>query len=235
MNISRLSRPLVALSLLAAAAPGHALVNGGFEETPTHPYNGSIDGFEELDPGSTAIEGWVVFQPVGAGSGTGVDWINSYWQAGEGNFSLDLNQTGRGGIRQIITGLTAGVTYYVNFLYSGNPTKNQPDSPNKRALFTYGNIGSTESTTLQYNVNAFGNTYSDMKWQQATYSFVSDGSAAIIRLASLTPGATGMAFDAFSISAAPDSATWLSMILGFGIAGTALRRSRQAKVAAATA
>lgn len=95
------------------AADAQTIINGSFEE----PGHANTD-FLFLQPGSTAITGWTV-------GGSGVDWFTGNYvffagldpSASDGNYKVDLVRgQGQGGsISQVVTGLIAGGTYYLNF------------------------------------------------------------------------------------------------------------------------
>jgi hypothetical protein len=204
----------VALALAAATASTPAfsqtIANGGFDQTSP---SGSYQTVSSLP-------GWTV-------SGD-IDLIGSYWSSQAGGRSIDLNGNGPGGISQTITGLTPGTTYIVSFFISGNPDNSFNPNP-KTALLT---LGSGPGTPISYTLTA-ANTSSTMNWLAQSYSFVASGTTAFLGLQSTTAGSWGMAVDSFVISAAPEPATWGMMIMGFGIAGLALRRRRS--MVAATA
>jgi len=190
------------------AAQAVTITNGNFESGPA--VGGG--GFTTIDSG-TALTGWNV-------TDGGIDYIGSYWtgQAGAGSHSIDLNGNSAGAISQTLNGLTAGVTYVVSFFISGNPDNGQQPNP-KQATLLLGN----SSNPVSYTLTAV-NSSSSMNWQRVSYSFLASGATALLALTSTTPGAYGLAVDNFSISAAPDAATWLTMILGFGLVGAAMRR-----------
>jgi choice-of-anchor C domain-containing protein len=207
MKIVAISAALIAVS---AAAPAFAvsIANPSFELTDS-----SLDpnaAFVTAGPGQ--LPGWTV-----TGS---VDQIFTYWQAQSGARSIDLNGNGAGSIEQTLTGLTAGTQYLVSFFVSGNPD-NRAVNP-KTATLTLGSA----SNLVSYSLTAANNT-NNMLWQQVSYSFTADNSgSALLRLASNSNDAYGLAVDNFSIAAVPEPATWAMMIVGFGIAGVAVRRRR---------
>ena len=192
----------------STAAQAVTIVNGNFESGPAV----GAGGFTTLGSG-TSLPGWDI-------TGGGVDYIGSYWTgaAGVGSHSIDLNGNSSGAISQTITGLTAGVNYVVSFFISGNPDNGKNPNP-KSAVLLLGNTADLISYTLTAQ-----NTKTTMQWEQVSYSFLATGTTALLALTSTTPGAYGLAVDNFSISAAPDAATWLTMILGFGLVGAAMRR-----------
>lgn len=167
------------------------------------------------------LDGWLI--------GGTIDHIGSYWQSADGDgASIDLNGNGIGSIEQTLTGLTNGVTYLVSFYISGNPDNNRAPLL-KTATLTLG----SGTNAVSYSVDT--NTRGNMEWERVSYSFVADGTEALLRLASTTGGSYGLAVDNFSISAVPEPATWAMMIGGFGAAGVTLRRRRRVMGRAATA
>lgn len=199
---------------LAGSAQAVTIANGGFENGL---FEVGPDGFQELDAGSTAMTGWTI-------GGNGVDWVSSYWEQLPGSSkSIDLHQMNIGSIEQLITGLTPGLQYFISFFVA--PNNSQGTNLPKSAELAFG----SDSVIVTYNTTG-ANTLANMGWEERTYSFVASQSDQLLKLTGMiTPGddsRTGLAVDNFSISAAPDSATWLTMIVGFGAAGTMLRRQR---------
>ena len=190
----------------STAAHAVTIVNGDFEQGPAV----GAGGFTTITAGN-GLPGWT----INDGS---VDYIGSYWtgQAGAGSHSLDLNGNDEGTISQTIQGLTSGVTYVISFFISGNP---DGGNATKKAGLTLGGSFAPVTYTLSST-----NSTTNMNWEERTYSFVATSATALLVLTSRSEGAYGLAVDNFSISAAPDAATWLTMILGFGLVGAAMRR-----------
>lgn len=208
---------VLALSMAVPnAAHAVSIQNASFEQ-----FNPGLDpaGFFTTLSGNQ-LPGWTI------DSGTTVDHIGGYWQAspGGGSNSLDLNGNGVSAIQQTLSGLSAGTEYIVSFFISGNPDNGfGPNAPNpKVAQLTLGGTSAMVSYTL-----TAANSRSNMLWEQVSYSFVADNSGeALLRLASVSGNAFGLALDNFSITAVPEPATWMMMIMGFGIAGMAIRRRK---------
>ena len=201
---------LGALALIAMPTTAHAgaFVNGGFETGPAVP---GSPGFTTLGSGSTAITGWVV-------TGDGIDYIGSYWQNAEGNRSIDLSGSGPGGIMQTFDTIV-GVTYNVQFMLAGNPD----GGPQTKVLSTVasGNLPQINS------FNIANSTLSDMKWIPVTYSFVAGADTTTLAFTSGTQTAFGPALDAVSVTAVPEPTTWALMLVGFGLIGGVMRRTRR--------
>ena len=96
---------IATLALCLATTQADAQVQNGSFETPGCPG----DFFCTNGP----ITGW---QNYGS-----IDVVNSFWPAGDGVISLDLNGVTQGGVGQTLTGLTVGATYDLSFLLSKNP------------------------------------------------------------------------------------------------------------------
>jgi Protein of unknown function (DUF642)/PEP-CTERM motif len=206
-NLMRIATLIAASTLALAGVPAHAvaIVNGSFEGT--NPSN----SFDTV----SSLQGWNV--------GGTVDLIGSYWTAQDGNNSIDLSGNGPATLSQTVNGLAAGTSYVVSFFISGNPD-NQGNTPaTKTATLTLGG----SSFPVSYTVIG-SNSSSNMQWQQVSYTFLAGSSSALLSLAgSPANGPYGLAVDNFSIAAAvPEPASWLMMILGFGLVGAGLRRRR---------
>jgi choice-of-anchor C domain-containing protein len=213
-----LAAGIAALALAAAAPAGAvAIVNGSFENASVNP--GA--GFTTLGNGSTAIDGWVV-------GGLGVDYIGGYWQAADGVRSIDLSGNNKGGISQVLNGLTVGQVYTVHFDLAGNP---DGGSPTKVAVASDG--GSQSSV---FFFPQAGNTKADMGWTPEMFSFTATDTSAKLTFSATVNDAFGPALDNVSITGGvPEPASWALMIMGFGGVGAAMRSRRRAQAVMQTA
>lgn len=201
-------RKLIIAGLAAAALPGiaqaAAFTNGSFEQG-TDPGN-----FTNADTTSTAITGWTV-------TSGNVDYIGTYWTAGDGSRSVDLTGGAPGTLSQTFD-TAAGTSYLVRFLLAGNPA----GDPSVKTL----NVSATGGSTASYTFDDTGKTLSNMGWTAFTYGFTATGGSTTLSFASTTAGSYGPALDGVSVSAVPEPATWAMMIGGFGLVGGTLRRRR---------
>ncbi|MFD1786666.1 choice-of-anchor C family protein [Sphingomonas floccifaciens] len=191
----------LALALVPASANAAGFINGGFEQGPAN-----VDPWITLGNGSTALTGWVV-------TGDSIDLKGNYWQAREGNRSIDLNGNGPGGIMQTFDTIV-GTTYNVKFSLAGNP-----DARNQKV------VSSVASGSLP-NVYTFDlpNSHQNMMWQDLSYSFTAASTTTTLSFTSGNDSAQGPALDAVSVTAVPEPATWAMMLIGFGGIGASMRR-----------
>lgn len=198
-----------------ASASVNLLTNGSFE-TGTYVNGGS--NFETLFGGSNAINGWV----VNSGS---IDWINTYWGAGAGNFSVDMSGNGAGSISQSFNS-TVGQTYNVSFMLGGNPD----GGPTVKSIdvFINGELHTFTFDTTGVSKNAMG-------WQTFSFNFTSNTAIQNLTFASSGESPWGPAIDNVSVSAVPEASTWMMMLIGFaGIGFITYRRARKLPVAFAS-
>lgn len=202
-----------AAALAAGNAGAVTLVNGSFEDG-TNP--GAT--FITLAPGSMDLTGWTI-------GGSGVDYIGGYWDASDGNRSLDLSALSAGQISQTLFDTVAGARYRVSFDVSGNPDGGQ------RTVRLVASVTGGIAEVYSYVVTA-ANSTSNMLYQTFTYDFVASGDPQDIQFLSLEENPFGPALDNITISQVPEPAAWVLMIAGFGLVGFAARRRRMTTVAA---
>jgi hypothetical protein len=135
----------------------------------------------------------------------------------EGAQYLDLvGQSSTGDISQFLN-TVAGQVYTLTFAYSNN-------------IFSGAAAASAEVTigTLDAIITHNTATTTDLDWSIFTGTFVGTGSPMELEFASILGDQNGSIFlDAISVSATPEPGTWLMMILGFGLAGGAIRRRKR--------
>lgn len=194
------------LALACAAGPAHAasIVNGSFESATVNPGG----GFVTLGTGSTAITGWTV-------TGGSIDYIGGYWQAQDGQRSVDLAGSSLGTLAQTFSTI-ANVTYEVTFWISKNPDGG--------AVVRTGTISAGANSGL-FTYSA-SNSRANMNWVQDTFRFTATGSSTTLSFAANADAGCcfGPALDNVGIAVVPEPASWALFILGFGAIGAALRR-----------
>ncbi|WP_216361440.1 choice-of-anchor C family protein [Candidatus Chloroploca asiatica] len=147
----------------ATPAPGSSIVaNGSFEE----PDVGS--SWQTLSSGAT-IGAWI----VEAGD---VDLVGTYWQAADGNQSLDLAGGGTGSVYQDLV-TQAGSTYVLRFAMSGNP-----DSAGLKQMEVY--WGGTLLDTLTFDTT--GKSHANMGWVIYTYTVTTNAPTTRLQFTGLT-------------------------------------------------
>ncbi len=200
---------------LPSAAQAASLVNGSFEDGFGQPAAG---GFVSLPSGSTAITGWTV-------GDNGIDWIDDgYWEASDGQRSLDLSRIAAGSIAQTFATIV-GAIYTVTFDLAGNP-----DGPNETKVQVTSVNGPPFQQLFFFDVGP-GNTRQNMGWETKSFTFTANSNQSTLTFGSATDTPFGPAIDNVSVQAVPEPGTWLMMIVGFGLLGGMLRGRRRAAVA----
>jgi len=168
----------IVMCLFMSTNASAQVINGSFE---TGTCNGA---FTTVLAGQTNITGWTV-------GGHSVDYICFYWQASDGNRSIDLNGNGPGGLSQVV-GTTAGYTYQVTFDMSGNPD----GAPTVKLL----SVSADGENSTQYSYTIGTNTHADMEWETNNYYFTATDTSTILDFLTNTTGFYGPALDNVSIS-----------------------------------
>ncbi|MBC8089340.1 MAG: DUF642 domain-containing protein [Phycisphaerae bacterium] len=163
------------LGLAALLVGGSSLqaqvVNGGFESP-----------FCSFICINTTVTGWTNYGSI--------DHIGSLWQAASGNSSIDMNGDFRGGIGQVVTGLTAGRTYDLSFIMSKNPVLASADMD---VLWLTANPGAnffTAAPGTLFNYTG-SNSSTNMLWTARNTSFVATATSMFLGFRSQELGARG--------------------------------------------
>jgi choice-of-anchor C domain-containing protein len=172
----KMKKMLMMFFVLAFSSSIFAQSNGSFEEGLNDPGDYWITLFGD---NTTAITNWTV-------SGHSVDYIGSYWQASDGERSIDLNGLGTGAISQTVETIP-GMTYQATFDMSGNP-----DAGAGVKLMSVSANGAS-SQTFQYITGT--NTRDDMQWASHIYYFTATDSTTLLTFASQIEGWFGPVLD----------------------------------------
>ena len=208
-----------ALGVAASAARADLLSNGSFEDNSCGPAE-----FCTVISGGAPLPDWTL-----AGSVNVV--ANSYWQAGQGLWSIDLNGDAPGTISQSFMPLATGPNLYsLTLMLSGNP-QGQPFDKELRvelgnATFLQGN---PSQIVLTFNTSSFPNRLqpiTDMMWaMKGSYLFTADSVDDVtVTFASFTPGASGPVLDNIVVTQVPEPVSLITLLAGLGMLGFMARR-----------
>jgi len=170
--------------------------NGSFELGPALPNDWWSIG---VGAGSTEIPYWNVFL-------SDIDYTTSnYWQASDGNISIDLNGWSQGAIAQVIN-TAPGQTYQVTFDKSYNP-----DSSSERAMSVRAG-GQSAFYTLPYD----GHSHSNMNYKSQQWNFVASSSTTELGFYSETNWHYGAVIDKVDVRAFNTTALHYPITLAAG-------------------
>ena len=165
----------------AEASPANLLVNGGFEDPP------GIAGYICFGTGQQ-LPGWTVE------SGT-VEVVGPYWQAAQGQQSLDLNGVFElyGTIFQEVS--TVPETHYrVRFAFAGNPEGGPPGKSIK--VFW----GAQELGNLSFDTTGYA--FTNMGWTYYEFDVTATSTASRLRFQSTCTSFCGPTIDDVSVTPA---------------------------------
>lgn len=215
---------VAALTVASSAQAGVNLVqDGGFESPAISTWYANYGVLTD----STFYDG-ALFSPYWSIPTNNIDLVSgplSGVAAYEGTQFLDLVGYGSTGAIAQSLATTAGKEYRLTFAYANNPWSTSTAS----ALVSVTGASSILSDAITHNSS---NT-SDLNWTLFTTTFIADSSSASLMFAN-TVGSNngGVMFDAVSVSAVPEPATWAMMLLGFAGLGLAGHRRVRKNTAA---
>ncbi len=196
---------MAAMLMSSAAVAGPALLDGSFES-----FN-YTNGEYHYNPTGSA---WTF------DGGAGVTANNSAWgfpTAPDGNNVAFLQNDSS--ISQMLTGLTVGKTYDLDFDIIQRPNYGVND-----VNFTVG-VGDT----------VFNESATEASWTHYSVSFTANSASELLSLNGTNGnGDNDAGVDNFTLSSAdgavPEPASWAMMLCGFGTVGAAMRQRQRAKV-----
>jgi len=219
-----LEKLAASLGLTLLALAGGLLLGGEAAQAANLLRNGSFEigrnpgrHFSTLYPGSTAINGWSVTR----GS---INYLGGYWQAADGNRSIDLDGWDAGEIAQTFS-TKVGQSYLVTFALAGNP-ENLPVVKEMRVA--------AAGQFADFSFDITGKSFSDMGWLPKSWQFTAVDTETTLKFLSLSksnPRAYGAALDNVSVvpiseaASVPEPSSVASLI-AFSALGVGWMRKR---------
>ena len=226
------------LALTATQGQANLIVNGSFESGVNPP--AAVPGYRTLsgpgDPlafgGTNDLTGWTV-------TNMNVDWIHSnYWQPSNGTYSLDLSGWSPGGVTQTVA-TNVGETYTLTFDLSVNPDLRHSDTARRLDVWAVNTVTNLKDLETNQLIGRGSRTFTDMQWQQVTYSFVATGTSTTIRFFSNPDNidAGGPAIDNVTLlgTGTPTAVPAPAGLVLAGVGGLGMLIARRRKVVAAAA
>jgi choice-of-anchor C domain-containing protein len=164
---------------VAAAVAVKDVTNGSFE-TP-----GVASGTWARFTSGQTMGGW----QLTSGS---VELVNGYWQAADGQQSVDLSGTEPGSISQTLA-TTPGTTYVVTYALAGNPLAQTP------AIRT-GQVLVDGQAVQDFSFDVTGKTAGNMGYVTKRVAFEAAGTSTTVTFASTTASAYGPVIDKVSVN-----------------------------------
>jgi len=197
----------VALAASAGVSASSLIQNGSFETATFDP-----GGFATLSAGDTRLTGWTI-------GGVSIDYIGTYWQASDGDRSLDMSGLGAGSVSQMVA-LTANQSYLLSFDMAGNPD----NAPVVKSLEVKISNGTDFAQTFTFDTT--GQTKSAMGWVTYGINFVAASPTDYtFTFTSLDSEPYGPALDNVSLTAVPLPPA--AILFGSAIVGVSLLGRRR--------
>jgi choice-of-anchor C domain-containing protein len=185
-----------------------SFVNGSFETGPSLEQPGL--GFDSYTAGSTAINNWLV-------TGQGIDYIFTFWQASNGQRSLDLNSLDASGVQQTFA-VNSGATYKVFFDMAGN----FESGPTVKLLKV-----SAAGQSANFSFDTTGKSKNNMGWITREFTFTANAPTVTLAFESQSGSGWGPALDNVRVDDLIPEPSALALVSLIVIA--AGRRSRTAR------
>lgn len=197
MNAQQVAIIASSLLLHLQAAEANLIADGSFESV----FPGDL--YRSYSAGSS-LGAWTVE------SGT-VEAVGRYWQAADGETSLDLNGVFdlRGTIRQTVA-TSRGQEYQLSFKLAGNPDS-QDDTPKRVRVWWDGVI----LAELEFDIR--GRSRTDMGWNAHEFRVTATQDLTALRFESLQAGFLGPALDDVRLTSVGPTGPRLSAGLHIGL------------------
>ena len=207
-SISKIARimmgtlALVSGSALSAPPITNLIQNGGFEIS-----DGSSFPFDHL-------ANWTY---------SSVDPVLGLWNAYDGSWTVDLNQSAPGSIQQSFN-TVVDQSYELKFAFTGNYS-GCGTGCTRQLQVTAGDLNTTLTAT-----RAADYSFTNPGWHLETFQFTAQSATTTLTFASYnTPGASGAVIDTVSVTAlpVPEPETYAMLLAGLGLMGFTARRRNQ--------
>lgn len=199
---------------ISSGAQAAAFTNGSFEFNTC---GTAPNSFTTVAPANACITGWTTLAHS-------VDLVREdFWQAQEGEYSVDLSGNAAGGIQQAFDTVAGGI-YSVDYFLAGNPDA-PAGSPGSDPL-KFGVVAAVDGVVIDSStILGVAATRQNMQYQAWNFTFTAQGPSTTLRFTSnFDNGAYGPVLDNVSVTAVPEPATWAFMLVGFGAVGYSMRR-----------
>jgi choice-of-anchor C domain-containing protein len=200
---------------VAARADLNLIANGSFESGNNPPPPPSFRTIYANTPQAGDITGWTV-------TANSIDWIGNYWQASDGQRSLDMSGYDKGTIVSQTFATTPGAEYLVSFYMAGNPDR----GPAVKTLEV-----SAAGGSQTFTFDTTGHSLSQMGWERKNWVFTALADTTTLSFSSLTTNmppeqynAWGPALDDVYVGAVPVPGAVVLGLMGLGTLGWWMRR-----------
>jgi choice-of-anchor C domain-containing protein len=173
---------------MPSSVKANNIENGSFETGVNLP---PINSFGGVSATSTRqIDGWTVTSGA-------IDWVGRlYWEASDGNYSIDLNAASPGAISTSFS-TVVGENYTLSFDVAGNPDGGPTVKNFDLAI---------ANVNRRFAFDTSGYSRSNMGWKKITLRFTASAVTTNLKFIGVSPGASGAAIDNVEVSVMDDLA-----------------------------
>lgn len=170
---------------LPLSGQANIIVNGSFETGTNLP---PLNYFGDVSASTvTQIDGWTVTSGI-------IEWVGrQYWEASDGDYSIDLSARSPGAVSQEFN-TVVGIDYKLSFDLGGNPE----GAPIEKIMEV-----TVADVNQRFTFDTTDHSFLDMGWQTMTLEFTANAISTNLSFIGVSSGPYGAAIDNVDVSVVP--------------------------------